>query len=154
VNPGNTMLTRTDSRSVVPEVRLSRRWHWAKGQAISFLMHQAVENPHVISLAAGLVDPSSLPVDETRDVLRQILGDSALGRQALQYGTTQGSERLRRQVVSFLSRLEGNDSAVAEIDPAQVVLTTGSQQLLSLVGEILLDPDDICLVAAPTYFVF
>ena len=40
------------------------------------------------------------------------------------------------------------------IDPSQIVLTTGSQQLLSLVGEVLLDPGDICLVAAPTYFVF
>ena len=40
------------------------------------------------------------------------------------------------------------------IDASQVVLTTGSQQLLSLVCEVLLDPGDICLVADPTYFVF
>jgi 2-aminoadipate transaminase len=36
----------------------------------------------------------------------------------------------------------------------QLLLTTGSQQLLSLVGDVLLDPGDICLVASPTYFVF
>jgi 2-aminoadipate transaminase len=158
------MLTKSDNRSVAPDVRLSRRWHWATGQAISFLMQQAVENPQVISLAAGLVDPSSLPVDETRDVLRAILDDRELGRQALQYGTTQGSERLRAQVVKLLGRQEGGpwtkgqiDAPLIDppkIDPSQIVLTTGSQQLLSLVGEILLDPDDICLVAAPTYFVF
>jgi 2-aminoadipate transaminase len=158
------MPTKTGTHRASPEVRLSRRWHWATGQAISFLMQQAVENPQVISLAAGLVDPSSLPVDETRDVLRAVLDDPELGRQALQYGTTQGSERLRTQVVKLLRRQEGargsNGQTTAspndppQIDPAQIVLTTGSQQLLSLVGEVLLDPDDICLVAAPTYFVF
>jgi 2-aminoadipate transaminase len=117
-------------------------------------MQQAVENPQVISLAAGLVDPSSLPVDETRDVLCSVLGDRELGQQALQYGTTQGSERLRKQVVRHLGRLEGESGPEREIDPSRIVLTTGSQQLLSLVGEVLLDPGDICLVAAPTYFVF
>jgi len=153
------MLKKSNNRSAAPDVRLSRRWHWATGQAISFLMQQAVENPQVISLAAGLVDPSSLPVDETRDVLRAVLEDRELGRQALQYGTTQGSERLRTQVVKLLGRLEGAHGSnrqigAPQIDPSRIVLTTGSQQLLSLVGEVLLDPDDICLVAAPTYFVF
>ena len=149
------MLKTKDKRRAVPEVRLSRRWHWATGQAISFLMQQAVENPEVISLAAGLVDPSSLPVDEARDVLAEVFEDRERGRHALQYGTTQGSQRLREQVVRLLSRLEEVEgSADSRIDPSQIVLTTGSQQLLSLVGEILLDPDDICLVAAPTYFVF
>jgi 2-aminoadipate transaminase len=145
-------------------VRLSRRWHWATGQAISFLMQQAVENPHVISLAAGLVDPTTLPVEETRDVIDTLLGDVDLARAALQYGTTQGSERMRKEVVGLLNRLEGSsvietgsdgtDAAESPIDSSQIILTTGSQQLLSLVGEVLLDPGDICFVAAPTYFVF
>ena len=87
------MLTKTENHNQVVPVKLSRRWHWASGQAISFLMHQAVENPNVISLAAGLVDPSTLPVDEARDVMQKVLGDRESGRQALQYGTTQGAER-------------------------------------------------------------
>jgi 2-aminoadipate transaminase len=160
--------------SAQPSVRLSRRWHWATGQAISFLMQQAVENPNVISLAAGLVDPSTLPVDETRDVMETVLGDVDLARAALQYGTTQGSERMRNQVVGLLNRLEGTNvdafplpsplegegpgvrgaNGVRAIEASQIILTTGSQQLLSLVGEVLLDPGDICFVAAPTYFVF
>jgi 2-aminoadipate transaminase len=122
-------------------------------------MQQAVENPNVISLAAGLVDPSTLPVDETRDVIDALLGDVDLARAALQYGTTQGSERMRKQAAALFNRLEGlSDSPLATrhspLDPSQVILTTGSQQLLSLVGEVLLDPGDICFVAAPTYFVF
>jgi 2-aminoadipate transaminase len=117
-------------------------------------MEQAVENPNAISLAAGLVDPSTLPVDETRRVLGEMLGDPERGRRALQYGTTSGSERLRRQIAQLIERLEERSNAPVEIDPSRLILTTGSQQLLSLVGEVLLDPDDICLVAAPTYFVF
>jgi|HubBroStandDraft_6_1064221.scaffolds.fasta_scaffold122661_2 2-aminoadipate transaminase len=156
----------TDPSAPVPasraEVKLSRRWQWAtRGRAISYLMEQAVENPNAISLAAGLVDPSTLPVVETRRVLADLLGDTERGCRALQYGTTPGSERLRRQVALLLGRLERNSTgqngaghAAAEIDPSRLILTTGSQQLLSLVGEVLLDPDDICLVAAPTYFVF
>jgi 2-aminoadipate transaminase len=143
-----------------PDVKLSRRWQWAtRGRAISYLMEQAVENPNAISLAAGLVDPSTLPVEETRKLLSEVLGDAERGRRALQYGTTPGSERLRRQVAQLIGRLEerstgAGDGAPVEVDPSRLILTTGSQQLLSLVGEVLLDPDDICLVAAPTYFVF
>jgi 2-aminoadipate transaminase len=151
------------------EVKLSRRWHWAtRGRAISYLMEQAVQNPHAISLAAGLVDPSTLPLEETRGVLNELLGDPERGRRALQYGTTSGSERLRQEIARLLRRLEaqsnqahtesdpnGHSAGTAtEIDSSRMILTTGSQQLLSLVGEVLLDPDDICLVAAPTYFVF
>jgi 2-aminoadipate transaminase len=170
-------MSTTSAKPTSPTVRLSRRWHWATGQAISFLMQQAVENPNVISLAAGLVDPSTLPIDETRDVIETVLGDVDLARAALQYGTTQGSERMRKEVVSLLNRLEGTNIDVFPppsplegegpkgypgvrglgmrgIEASQIILTTGSQQLLSLVGEVLLDPGDICFVAAPTYFVF
>jgi 2-aminoadipate transaminase len=152
-------MSTTSAKPTSPTVRLSRRWHWATGQAISFLMQQAVENPNVISLAAGLVDPSTLPIDETRDVMESLLGDVDLARAALQYGTTQGSERMRKQAAALFNRLEGlSDSPLATrhspLDPSQIILTTGSQQLLSLVGEVLLDPGDICFVAAPTYFVF
>src|SRR5271169_4177297 len=96
----------TTTKPTSPTVRLSRRWHWATGQAISFLMQQAVENPNGISLAAGLVDPSTLPVDETRDVIETILGDVDLARAALQYATTQGSERMRKQAAALFNRLE------------------------------------------------
>ncbi len=137
-----------------PPLKLSRRWHYAREQAISFLMQQAVENTGVVSLAAGLVDFASLPVGETRAAMTTLLDDDAAARQALQYGTTLGADRLRGLVREHLARLEGIDAADLGIDADQLILTTGSQQLLSLVCEVLLDPGDICLVAGPTYFVF
>ena len=80
----------------LPPPLFSRRRRWAAEQAISFLMQQAVENRDVVSLAAGLVDQASLPVDETRQVLTEMLQDTELSREMLQYGTTAGSEKTAR----------------------------------------------------------
>lgn len=135
-------------------VRLSQRWQWGSKQPISFLMQQAVQNPQVISLAAGLVDQTTLPVAEMRAASAALLGDESAARQALQYGTTPGAERLRSHLLHFLADLERGTVDQLGISPEQLILTTGSQQLLSLVAEVLIDPGDIVLVAAPTYFAF
>ena len=134
--------------------RFSQRRWFAADQAISFLMQQAVENRNVISLAAGLVDQETLPVDATRAAFERLFADPEHARAALQYGTTAGAERLRVQVTRHLARLEGCSVEELRIDPDQILLTTGSQQTLALIADLLLDPGDICLVAAPTYFVF
>ncbi|MGC1276537.1 MAG: PLP-dependent aminotransferase family protein [Planctomycetaceae bacterium] len=135
-------------------VVLSRRAGWAEGQAISYLMRQGVENPQCLSLAAGLVDSATLPVEIIRRAADIVLSDQAWGRYSLQYGHTAGAERLRRAVLEHLALLEGSNVADLGIDLDQIILTNGSQQFLSLVAQVLLDPGDVCLVAAPTYFVF
>ncbi len=117
-------------------------------------MQQGVENPQVISLAAGLVDPFTLPLEETGRATQRVLSNDALGRGALQYGTTAGYLRLRRLIVDHFAKLEKNTPDQLGVSLDQVMLTTGSQQLLSLLCEVLFDPGDICLVAGPTYFVF
>ncbi len=134
----------------------SQRRRWVNDSAISFLMQQGVERPHVLSLAAGLVDSVSLPIPQMAAVVGELLSDTTKGRMALQYGTTSGDLRLRQQLAKYQNRLEESaeprGQRIAEID--DVVCTTGSQQLLALLADSLLDPGDICLVAAPTYFVF
>jgi len=137
-----------------PPLNLSRRWHYAREQAISFLMQQGVENPGVISLAAGLVDFATLPVNETIAGVADLMADADRARHALQYGTTPGADGVREIILRHFARQEGRAAGDLGIDLSQVVLTTGSQQLLSLVCEVLLDEGDICLVADPTYFVF
>lgn len=146
-------MTATAESHSAPVV-LSRRAGWAGGQAISYLMKQGVENPHCLSLAAGLVDSTTLPVEIVRKATDIVLRDSAWGRHALQYGHTAGAERLRRAVFAHFARLEGVTPEDLGISLDQVILTNGSQQFLSLAAQVLLDPGDICLVAAPTYFVF
>lgn len=123
-------------------------------QAIGFLMQQAVENADCISLAAGLVDEDSLPVEMVRESVSELLADPASGRKLLQYGTTPGPESLRKVFRSNLARLEQREDDLRDLPLSQVVLTTGSQQLLALLTQALFRPGDICLVAAPTYFVY
>lgn len=138
----------------MPPISLSQRSAWTRRQAISFLMQQAVENRHVLSLAAGLVDEATLPAFECQTALQMLLSDPVRARSALQYGTTQGADGLREQLVEHFARLEGVPRSELGVGADQFLATTGSQQFLSLAAETLLDPGDICLVAAPTYFVF
>ncbi|HEY2253935.1 MAG TPA: aminotransferase class I/II-fold pyridoxal phosphate-dependent enzyme, partial [Planctomycetaceae bacterium] len=137
-----------------PKAQLSQRWQWGSRQPISFLMEQAVRNPQVISLAAGLVDQATLPAAEVHSACAALLADETLARQALQYGTTPGADRLRSMLVQHLASLEGCSVDKLGVASDQLILTTGSQQLLSLVSEVLVDPGDVVLVAAPTYFAF
>ena len=123
----------------------SQRRRWAADQAISFLMQQGVEHPHVVSLAAGLVDPESLPVSESLEAARTVLADDLRARQALQYGTTLGEQRLRQQLADYHNRLERSSvpAATRAATADEIVCTTGSQQLLALLADALLDPGDI-----------
>lgn len=121
---------------------------------ISEFMQRALANPGLISLAAGFVDQQSLPVEATAKAAAEILGDPVQGRRALQYGTTIGDVQLRRELLSLLEKNERVSRGSFESLLPRVVVTTGSAQLLYLAAEALLDPGDIVLVEAPTYFVF
>lgn len=121
---------------------------------ISFYMEQAIENPTLISLAAGLVDGASLPVGPVADAAARLLADPRAARAALQYGTTQGYLPLREKIVRHVNTLDSAACGVATYSASDVVVTTGSQQLLYLLAEILLDPGDIVITEAPSYFVY
>lgn len=122
--------------------------------SISILMRTALENPGIVSLAAGFVDQQSLPVEITSRNVSALFGDPEQGRPALQYGTTIGLPELRTRLVERLERREGVASGTYQDAVARTVITTGSAQLIYLVCEALLDPGDIVLVESPTYFVF
>ena len=133
--------------------QLSQRARFFGQQPIGELMRLALARPELISLAAGFVDQASLPVDEARHAIAAVLADLEGSRAALQYGTNAGFLPLREAVLDRLLAADGNQGADRPtVD--RVILTAGSNQLLHLVGEVLLDPRDIVLCAAPTYFVF
>jgi 2-aminoadipate transaminase len=133
---------------------LSRRAHQTGDQPISYFMQQAVENPSLISLAAGLVDPDSLPVAEVRECIAEMLADPRSAQAALQYGTTQGHGPLRDKICRHVLALDELSPQEVSFTAEDVVLSTGSQQLLYLLGELLLDPGDIVITEAPSYFVY
>lgn len=146
------LLVMQERRTAAAAVRLSQRSYWAREQPVAYLMQQAVEHPEIISLAAGLVDDATLPVEETREAVEALL--TRHGRAALQYGTTLGYKRLRELVLEHFCSLEGAGAKAMKLALEQVILTTGSQQFLALISETLLDPGDIVLMSAPSYFVY
>jgi len=138
----------------IPRIAFSQKSVRTGEQPISYLLKQAVANRNMISLAAGLVDHETLPHEAVREAAGEILGDPETGRRALQYGTIRGDDRLRGLMLEHLGRLEGVDPSRLGLGSEHVVVTSGSQQLLYLVSDMLVDPGDIVIVSAPSYFVY
>jgi len=143
-----------DASQPDPPFALSRRARRTHAQPIAYLMAQAVTNRQVISLAAGLVDAETLPADETAALASQMLTDPAEARAALQYGTTSGLAELRQRLLEHMAALHGFDPAALGASADDVVVTTGSQQLLFMLTDVLVNPGDIVLTAWPSYFVY
>ncbi len=101
------------------------------------------ERPGVVSLAGGLPSADAFPVAAMQEATARVLRDSP--REALQYAASEGFAPLREWVAAEL----GTHGMHAEA--AQVIITTGSQQGLDLVGKVLVDPGSTVAVESPTY---
>src|SRR5579884_672621 len=112
----------------------ARRTH---EQPISFLITAALRTPGLINLAAGLVDPLTLPVQECAEITRRLFSDIARGRAVLQYDTTVGLAELRREALGHIEQLEGVAATAMALTADDIVVTTGSQQALYLIGDVL-----------------
>ncbi len=135
--------------------RLSRRARQAGGQPIaSILMAKTLAHPEIVSLAAGFVDQESLPVGPTRKALDSLWSGLPQARAALQYGSTIGHPPLRAAILDRMIRADGKTAGELNLSVEQVMVTAGSNQLLYLLGDVLLDPGDVVICGAPTYFVF
>lgn len=99
--------------------------------------------PEVISFAGGLPAPRTFPVEAVRKAVIEVLDKSA--DLALQYGSTEGDNRLRRELAKVMMA-DGIDA-----DPNHILVTTASQQGLDLITKIFLDPGDTCVCGLPTY---
>ncbi len=137
-----------------PAFLLAGRGQRCHEQPISYLMAEAVGNPALISLAAGLVDYDTLPGPETAELATRILADADHAKIALQYGTTDGLKSLRKRLLDHMAALDGETAESLNAHIEQLVVSTGSQEMLFLLADILLDPGDIVLTGWPSYFVF
>ncbi len=102
------------------------------------------EQPGIVSLAGGLPSPDTFPVAAVRDACERVLG--AAPREALQYAASEGFGPLREWVAA-----EMTSKGLPGVDAAQVLITTGSQQGLDLVGKVLIDRGSRVAVESPTY---
>ncbi len=137
-----------------PDTALSAMGRRSQAPPISWLMEIALAKPDLISLAAGFTDGESLPTEDARVLLDEILRSPKSGQAALQYGTTAGDPVLR-QLTAERVRTEDDAPTTSRVHaPERMIITSGSQQLLYMVSEALCDPGDIVLVEDPTYFVY
>jgi 2-aminoadipate transaminase len=104
---------------------------------------KVTERPGVLSMAGGLPSPDSFPVEAMREACARVLATTA--REALQYSASEGYGPLRDWVAERL-----NASGMA-VQASQVLVTTGSQQGLDLVGKVLIDAGAPVAVETPTY---
>ncbi len=117
---------------------------------IARLMNAALENPSLLSLAAGFTDNTSLPLDLVKAAVEEIAREDL--KETLQYGLNQGRPLLRRLLSQHLSQWEPDLADMAA--DKHFLVTNGSQQALYLAMQVLCEPGDIVLVDRPSYFVF
>lgn len=101
------------------------------------------QEPDIISFAGGLPNPNAFPLDEILDVTEKVMRRD--GKLALQYGPTEGIRALRNTLANRVKK-DGIDATSDNI-----LITTGSQQGLDVVGRIFLDPGDTVIVELPSY---
>jgi 2-aminoadipate transaminase len=124
------------------EALFAARTHGMKSSAMREMM-ALTERPDVISLAGGLPDTSTFPPELYARLMADV-AESSTAR-ALQYGPTEGMSATVDCIVEVMAA-EGTT-----VDPAEVIVTTGGQQVLDLVCKTLIDPGDVIVAEAPTY---
>ncbi len=105
---------------------------------------KVTERPEIISFAGGLPAAKGFPVDTISAAFERVLDHN--GRAALQYGPTEGFGPLREWVTQDLKRVGAHD-----VNVNQVLIVSGSQQALDLLGKLFIDPGSKVLVEAPSY---
>jgi len=122
--------------------RYAQRTKGIKSSAIRELL-KITQRPEVISFAGGLPAPEVFPADRFQEACRTVLRQYP--EQALQYGATEGFEPLREMIARHTVRY----GVKAKVE--NVLITSGSQQALDLIGKLLINSGDRVLVEAPTY---
>ncbi|MGB9074452.1 MAG: PLP-dependent aminotransferase family protein [Terriglobales bacterium] len=122
--------------------RYAQRAKNVKSSAIRELL-KITQNPAIISFAGGLPAPDVFPAERFREACVKVLDNQA--SLALQYGATEGYEPLREMIARHTARYG------VKARPENVMITSGSQQALDLIGKLMINSGDRVLVEAPTY---
>ena len=122
--------------------QFSERAQQLQSSAIREIL-KITQRPEIISFAGGLPSPATFPVDVMKAAYDKVLTEA--GKQALQYGPTDGYAPLREWIANYLS------SEGTRILPEQILMVSGSQQALDLLGKVLIDEGSPALVETPSY---
>ena len=132
----------TDSAHRHHDLLSDRAFH-IKQSAVRDVFDISIQ-PGLISLAGGSPYLQSLPLDELADVSADIIRNHGLT--ALQYGPGQGLQELR-ELACEVMKAEG----ILDADPADIVITTGSQSAQDVAAKVFCNPGDVVLCEDPTY---
>jgi len=105
---------------------------------------KVTQDPTVISFAGGLPSPDLFAVEAMSRATAKVLRQD--GRAALQYSTTPGHPPLREWIAAYTSRRYG-----LQVDTDQILITSGSQQGLDLIGKVFVNPYDPVVIEEPGY---
>ncbi|MCI6853323.1 MULTISPECIES: PLP-dependent aminotransferase family protein [Limosilactobacillus] len=105
---------------------------------------KAAADPKIISFAGGLPAPELFPVEGMKEATDKVYAEH--GQQALQYGAAKGVTELRELILKRVKEKENIDAKLEN-----VMVTTGSEQAIDLVGKAFVNPGDTVLVEEPTY---
>jgi 2-aminoadipate transaminase len=122
--------------------QFSERAQQLQSSAIREIL-KITQRPEIISFAGGLPSPATFPVERMKAAYDKVLSEA--GKQALQYGPTDGYAPLREWIANSLS------TADCKILPEQILMVSGSQQALDLLGKVLVDEGSRVLVETPSY---
>ncbi|MER3457439.1 MAG: aminotransferase [Chloroflexota bacterium] len=122
--------------------RYAQRTRWISSSTIRELL-KLTEKGDIISFAGGLPAPEVFPVEQFQAACRKVLEE--MGPKALQYGATEGYIPLREMIIRHMARYS------IKVGLENVLITSGSQQALDLIGRLLINPGDRILVEEPTY---
>jgi 2-aminoadipate transaminase len=115
----------------------------SQGSAIRKMGVMAMRMPDMISFAPGYPDPAVYAWDEFREIAAELLAGK--DPTVLQYGPTRGHKSL----IEACQEILASRGIASNVE--QMLVTTGSQQGIDLVGKVLLDPGDVVLVELPAY---
>jgi len=124
------------------EWQFSERASQLQSSAIREIL-KITQRPEIISFAGGLPSPLTFPVERMKAAYDKVLSET--GKQALQYGPTDGYAPLREWIAGYLSTPD------CTILPEQILMVSGSQQALDLLGKVLIDEGSRVLVETPSY---
>jgi 2-aminoadipate transaminase len=124
--------------------RYALRTQRMKGSAIRELLKYASQ-PGFISFGGGLPAPDIFPVEEFKEAALKVLNDPSIASKALQYSASEGIMPLREMIARHTKRYG------IDVGPQNILITTGSQEALDLIGKVFINPGDNILTESPTY---
>jgi len=122
--------------------RYAQRMH-NMGSSLLRELLKLTQDTEIISFAGGLPAPEVFPVEAFKEASSKVLQEQ--GHRALQYGASEGYFPLRQWIVEHMARY----GIKARVE--NVLITSGSQQALDLIGKVMINPGDLILTELPTY---